>query len=86
MENLVNWLVMLAGLYAAAGVVFAIAFVLKGASRIDPSAREGTWGFRVLILPGAAAFWPLLAKRWATGTSCPPEEDNPHRRAARRAS
>ena len=25
---------------------------------------SGTWGFRLLILPGAAALWPLLLLRW----------------------
>ena len=57
--------VALAGLYATVGMVFALAFAWRGASRLDPAAREGTWGFRLLVIPGAAAFWPLLALRWA---------------------
>jgi hypothetical protein len=50
--------------YALIGALFAPAFVWSGAARVDPLARTGTWGFRVLILPGAAALWPLLAVRW----------------------
>jgi hypothetical protein len=80
--TLANWLVALAALYAAIGVVFAAAFVWKGAGKIDPAAGGGTWGFRVLIFPGAAALWPLLARRWLGGVQPPPEERNPHRLAA----
>jgi hypothetical protein len=72
--------------YMAAGAVFAAAFAIRGAARLDPAARGGTWGFRILILPGAAALWPLLALRWARGGGRPPEERNAHRDAARRGS
>jgi hypothetical protein len=50
--------------YAGLGAVFALAFVLRGASTIDESARASNWGFRVFIFPGAAALWPLLLVRW----------------------
>jgi hypothetical protein len=83
---LANWLVILLGAYAALGLVFAVAFVIRGAGRVDPAAREGTWGFRLLILPGSVALWPLLARRWLGGVAAPPAEKNPHRTAARRSS
>ena len=54
-------------LYAALGVIFAIAFVLAGVNRVDPAARGGSLFFRILILPGAAALWPWLAIRWLRG-------------------
>ena len=50
--------------YAFAGLVFAVAFALFGVQRVDPAAREAGAGFRLLILPGAAALWPLLLARW----------------------
>jgi hypothetical protein len=56
--------VFLLALYAAAGAAFAVAFVGLGIARIDPAAKDSTWGFRLIILPGAAALWPLLLKRW----------------------
>ena len=84
-ESVAVGLVRAAGIYLAIGVVFGIAFVLRGAGRIDPSARNGTWGFRVLILPGAMALWPLLAKRWFGGSTTPPAERNAHRDAAQAA-
>ena len=50
--------------YALTGVVFAIAFVTLGVTRLDPAARGTSWSFRALILPGSAALWPLLAVKW----------------------
>ncbi len=77
-----TWLVSLVAIYLGVGLVFAIAFVWKGVGRIDPSAAEGTFGFRLLIIPGTAALWPILARRWLAGEG-PPAESNPHRDAAR---
>lgn len=68
--------------YLALGVVFAVAFVWKGAAAIDPAARAGTWGFRVMIFPGAVLLWPALARRWFGGRRAPAEERSAHRRAA----
>lgn len=82
-EAVATWLVRVIGAYLAFGLVFAIPFVLRGVGRIDPIAREGTRGFRLLILPGVVALWPLLARRWAAGAGHPPTECNAHRRAAR---
>lgn len=70
------------GVYLACGLVFAIPFALAGVKRIDPHAAHGSWGFRLLIIPGTMAFWPLLLKRWASGVHEPPEECNAHRKAA----
>ena len=72
-------LLSLAGLYLLCGFVFAIPFVLVGVGTIDPHAAHGSWGFRILILPGTTLLWPLLAKRWIRGVHEPPEEKNAHR-------
>lgn len=82
-EVVAKVLVAAAAVYLGAGLAFAVPFVVRGAARIDPAARAATWGFKLAILPGAAAFWPLLARRWRRGTP-PPEECNAHRNAARR--
>ena len=72
--------------YLACGLVFAIPFVLVGVKKIDPHAAHGSRGFRLFIIPGTMAFWPLLLHRWATGVNKPPEECNAHRRAARKGA
>jgi hypothetical protein len=72
--------------YLAAGILFAAAFVIAGVDKVDPAARGATTGFRVLIVPGSALLWPLLARRWLAGASHPPAERNAHRNAARARS
>ena len=67
MIELVTYLVLALQAYALVGMLFAVAFVLKGAARLDPDAVGATWGFRVLIFPGAAALWPWLLARWVRG-------------------
>lgn len=73
------WLIRLLGGYIGIGVLFALYFVLRGVNRIDPNAVDGTWGFRILIFPGAIAFWPLLVKRLVFGQPAPPIEKTAHR-------
>ena len=51
-----------------AGALFAVPFLLRGVNQIDPVAREGTWGFRMIIAPGVVVLWPLLALRWLRGS------------------
>jgi hypothetical protein len=66
--------------YAGLGFVFALAFVWVGVQRLDSEAQDSGVGFRLLILPGVAAFWPMLLYRWTQHVTEPPFEDNPHRR------
>ena len=51
-------------IYGAAGVLFAVPFALKGAGTVDPAAKGGTWGFRVLTFPGVVALWPCMLVKW----------------------
>jgi hypothetical protein len=64
-EWIAELIVALAGAYVAAGALFAAAFLTWGVSRIDPAARQGTPGFRLIILPGVVALWPFLLFRWS---------------------
>ena len=70
--------------YVTLGLLFALCFVTLGIGRIDPSAKGAGIGFRLLIVPGAVALWPLLAWRWLRGAQALPVENNAHRRAAAR--
>jgi hypothetical protein len=59
--EIIGWL---AAIYLAAGLLFALAFVVRGVDMVDEGARHAGPGFRIIILPGAAVFWPLLLKKW----------------------
>jgi hypothetical protein len=78
--ELATWVVRGAGLYAAVGAVFAGYLLLRGLRRFDPAAAHAGWGFKLLILPGTIALWPLLWRRLRAGG--PAEERNAHDRAA----
>jgi len=84
MMSVAQWIVNLTMIYAAVGLVFAVPFVIFGAGRIDASAKGAPVFFRLLILPGAAALWPLLLRRWLRGQSHPPAERNARRERARK--
>ena len=73
----------LLGVYLVAGIVFAVSFVLFGVKIIDSRAASASWGFRLVIVPGSMALWPLLLRRWMTGVHEPPEESTAHRQFAR---
>jgi hypothetical protein len=50
--------------YFLCGFIFAIIFIIKGIIKIDENARGSSIGFRIIIIPGAIVFWPLLLKKW----------------------
>ncbi len=56
-------LVHCAMVYAAIGVVVALAFLMIGIDRVAPLAR-GAYAFRPLLVPGLVLLWPLVAIRW----------------------
>jgi hypothetical protein len=57
-------LVSLLEAYAAAGLLFAGVFLSIGIGRVDPISKGSAVGFRLIILPGVAALWPVLLIRW----------------------
>lgn len=50
------------GGYAAIGLIVALAFVAVGVTRVQSA--PVTVGARALLLPAAAALWPLVLSRW----------------------
>jgi len=56
-------------LYAAVGVVAALAFVSVGLSRVLHPPVPATVGARILLLPGAFALWPYILIRWRKARS-----------------
>jgi hypothetical protein len=84
-EEAAVWLVRALGFYVGLGLLFAAPFVLRGVDRIDPGAKGASWGFRLIIVPGVVALWPILLRRWWSAAP-PPAERNAHRAAAERGS
>jgi len=78
--EIATWLVRAGALYAAIGVAFAVYLLARGLSRFDAAAANAGWGFKLLVLPGIVALWPLLWGRLIAGR--PLEERNAHDRAA----
>ena len=50
--------------YGMAGLVFAVPFVTMGIKRVDSVAEHAPLGFRLIVLPGVAALWPVMLVRW----------------------
>ena len=78
-ETLAKIFVYALGIYASLGLIFAVLFVWIGVQRLDSEAQGSGIAFRLLILPGVAAFWPMFLQRWTRGIVEPPLERNPHR-------
>jgi hypothetical protein len=51
-------------LYGVAGVVVALSFVTVGLDAVLPAGTPVTIGARMLFVPGAAALWPIVLRRW----------------------
>lgn len=79
--DIAQLLVSASGVYLLVGALVAVAFVYKGAGKIDSSAAAGSLGFRLVILPGCIALWPLVLTFWRRGQGM--VERNPHRDSAR---
>lgn len=59
-----TWIARFVELYAVVGILFSIGFAARGVTAIDSAARGTRMPFRLLVMPGAALLWPLLAVRW----------------------
>lgn len=57
--------------YLVLGLAFALVFVTRGVAVIDPAAQGMPRLARLLIVPGAAALWPLMLWKWLTQKSPP---------------
>jgi hypothetical protein len=74
---LATWIVRLATGYLALGFLFSLPFTFRWVGRLDPVAAHGSWGFRLLLLPGATVLWPFLLARLVRGGESPPPRANP---------
>jgi hypothetical protein len=81
--GIATWVVRAGAAYVAVGVAFTVYLLARGLARFDSAAAHAGWGFKLLIVPGAVALWPLLWRRVLAGG--PTAESNAHDRAAARA-
>jgi len=51
------------GLYLTLGLLFSIYFVFMAVNKLDANAKEGSFGFRLMIFFGSIFLWPILIKR-----------------------
>jgi len=68
MEQTISFMLMILGLYLGFGLLFAIAFLWKGVTKVDEGTRGTGLVFKLLILPGTVAFWPVLLRKWMKTT------------------
>jgi len=51
-------------IYLLIGFVFSLFFITLGVKQIDEGAKGTSVGFRLMIMPGTWAFWPVLLSKW----------------------
>ncbi|MFZ4573725.1 MAG: hypothetical protein ACOYN0_04965 [Phycisphaerales bacterium] len=49
--------------YLAPGLILAPLFAWRWAGDFDPVAAHSSLGFKLMMMPGAAALWPVLLVR-----------------------
>ena len=69
--ELASLITTLLGLYFGVGALFALFFVIFGASRIDPGAQGMPLQARLIIFPGVMGLWPLMLTKLLTQKAPP---------------
>jgi len=64
MDNLIIIFVNAFQIYLLVGLLFSIVFLWKGLTKIDANANGTNFGFKLLIIPGTIALWPMLLYKW----------------------
>jgi hypothetical protein len=82
--EIATWVVRAGAAYAGVGLAFAAYLLARGLARFDAAAARAGWAFKLLIVPGAVALWPLLWRRVRAGG--PAAERNAHDRTVGKAS
>ncbi|MDX2045784.1 MAG: hypothetical protein SFU87_03310, partial [Chitinophagaceae bacterium] len=75
MELAISIILTTVTIYLLCGLLFAIAFVIKGVDVIDEGAHGSGIGFRIIIIPGVIMFWPVLLKKWMSKKNNLTDED-----------
>ena len=81
-QSVFTVLVKVAAVYVACGLFVAVLFLARWCKTFDPSAAHGSWGFRVLVVPGIIVLWPVIlvkVRAVARGGSAAGEAEMPIR-------
>ncbi len=62
--------------YAVFGIFVGVLFVTAAVGKVDHAAIGAPWSFRLLILPGAAALWPLMLLKWMQAARSAPDGEH----------
>jgi len=68
---MIEIVLIIVSIYLLLGVLFVIPFLIKGLTKVDEGARDGTIGFKIIIIPGVIVFWPLLLRKWVKANQRP---------------
>tara|TARA_R110002124_G_scaffold213164_4_gene379321 strand:+ start:451 stop:657 length:207 start_codon:yes stop_codon:yes gene_type:complete len=63
MLNLIEPLLYFCQAYIAAGLVFTLYFLVRGAFKMDPIFKNRSLMARLLLIPRAILLWPILSQR-----------------------
>jgi hypothetical protein len=55
--------------YLAVGLGFSVPFLIKWIHQVDETSQETDWTFKLTILPGCIAFWPVLLRKYLQSKS-----------------
>ena len=64
MEIFIKVILSLLGVYFLVGCLFASAFVVKGIKTVDPSTKNASVIFKIMVFPGSVGLWPVLLRKW----------------------
>lgn len=51
-------------IYLAVGLLFGLAFIVRGAGVVEPASKDASIAVRLIILPASIALWPYLLMCW----------------------
>lgn len=69
MEKIIAVLLLVIGVYFMLGLFFSAAFLTKGIAKVDASTHGASIGFKLLLVPGCTALWPVLLMKWLKSRS-----------------
>jgi hypothetical protein len=64
MESFISICLLIFGIYLLIGILFSIAFLWKGITKVDPGTADSGFFFKLLLFPGISFFWILFLSKW----------------------